>query len=177
MPDATTLEDFRHLLEENDVGRALLDVVATRLEAAGLVMRGGSVVDATIMEAPSPPENASGSRDPETRLAKRCHPGKDAGSGHARGATLAVAGVPDVREAHALVRPDDGLCHADAAWRGARQARGGPLGPAPLQGVFCQVKLSKNRTRIRAEFAPDLGVCRPNPVPPVLVARPRREGR
>ena len=43
--------------------------------------------------------------------------------------------------------------------------------------VFCQVKLSKNRTRIRAEFAPDLGVCRPNPVPPVLVARPRREGR
>ena len=51
-----------------------------------------------------------------------------------------------------------------------------PDGPGCLC-VFCQVKLSKNRTRIRAEFAPDLGVCRPNPVPPVLVARPRREGR
>ena len=51
-----------------------------------------------------------------------------------------------------------------------------PDGPGRLC-VFCQVKLSKNRTRIRAEFAPDLGVCRPNPVPPVLVARPRREGR
>ena len=57
----------------------------------------------------------------------------------------------------------------------AARARGRAAG-APV-GVFCQVKLSKNRTRIRAEFAPDLGVCRPNPVPPVLVARPRREGR
>ncbi len=186
VPDATTPGDFRHLPGENDVGRALLDVVVARLEATGLVMRGGSEGGATIMEAPSLPEDASGSRDPETRLARkgnqghlgtRCPSGEDAGSGHARGATLAVAGVPDVREAHALVRPDDGLCHADAAWRGARQARGGPLGPAPLQGVFCQVKLSKNRIRIRAEFAPDLGVCRPNPVPPVLVTRPRREGR
>ena len=143
VPDATTPGDFRHLPGENDVGRALLDVVVARLEATGLVMRGGSEGGATIMEAPSLPEDASGSRDPETRLARkgnqghlgtRCPSGEDAGSGHARGATLAVAGVPDVREAHALVRPDDGLCHADAAWRGARQARGGPLGPAPLQG-------------------------------------------
>ena len=95
------------------------------------------------MEAPGPPESASGSRDPGTRLAERgnqwhfgtrCHPGKDAGSGHARGATLAAAGVPDVCEAHGLVRDDDGLCYADATWRGARQARGGPLGPAPLRG-------------------------------------------
>ena len=66
------------------------------------------------MEAPGPPEDASGSRDPETRLAKRgnqwhlgtrCHSSEDAGGGH-----------------------------ADATWRGARQARGGPLGPAPLRG-------------------------------------------
>ena len=113
VPDATTLEDFRHLLEENDVAKGILASVVARLEAAGLVMRGGSVVDATIMEAPSSTKNASGSRDPETRLAKRgnqwhfgtrCHPGKDAGGGH-----------------------------ADAGWRGARQARGGPLGPAPLR--------------------------------------------
>jgi len=58
--------------------------------------------------------------------------------------------------------------------QGAPRSRGRG---GPTRGVFCQVKLSKNRTRIRAEFAPDLGVCRPNPVPPVLVARPRREGR
>ena len=127
VPDATTLEDFRHLLEENDVGRALLDVVVARLEAAGLVMRGGSVVDATIIEAPSPPENASGSRDPETRQTKKgnqwhfgmkCHSGEDAGSGYVHSATFTAANVPDVCEAHGLVRDDDEFCYADAAWRG-----------------------------------------------------------
>ena len=127
VPDATTLEDFRHLLEENDVGRALLDVVVARLEAAGLVMRGGSVVDATTMEAPSSPENASGSRDPETRLAKkgnqwhfgtRCHSGEDAGSGYVHSATFTAANVPDVCEAHGLVRDDDEFCYADAGYRG-----------------------------------------------------------
>ena len=127
VPDATTPGDFRHLPGESDVGRALPGVVVARPGAAGLAVRGGSVVDATTMEAPSPPENASGSRDPETRLAKRgnqwhlgtrCHSGEDAGSGYARGATLAAANVPDVCEAHGLVRDDDGLCYADAGWRG-----------------------------------------------------------
>ena len=127
VPDATTPGDLRHLPGENDVGRALLDVVVARLEAAGLAVRGGSVVDATTMEAPSPPESASGSRDPETRLAKKgnqwhfgmkCHSGEDAGSGYARSATLAAANVPDVCEAHGLVRDDDEFCYADAGYRG-----------------------------------------------------------
>ena len=113
----------------------------------GPAVRGGSVAGATTMEAPGPPESASGSRDPETRLAKRgnqwhlgarCHPGKDAGSGHAR-------------EAHGLVRDDDGLCHADAIWRGARQARGGPLGPAPLQG-----RLARRHGPLQARGIPAL---------------------
>ena len=67
VPDATTLEDFRHLLEENDVAKGILASVVARPGAAGLVMRGGSEGGATTMEAPGPPESASGSRDPETR--------------------------------------------------------------------------------------------------------------
>ena len=127
VPDATTPGDFRHLPGESDVGRALPGVVVARLEAAGLVMRGGSVVDATIIEAPSPPKNASGSRDPETRLAKkgnqwhfgtRCHSGEDAGSGYVHSATFTAANVPDVCEAHGLVRDDDEFCYADAGYRG-----------------------------------------------------------
>ena len=91
VPDATTLEDFRHLLEENDVGRALPGVVVARLGAGGPAVRVGSVVGAMAMEAPGPPEDASGSRDPETRLAKRgnqwhlgtrCHPGRPQRSEH-----------------------------------------------------------------------------------------------
>ena len=105
----------------------MLASVVARLEAAGLAVRGGSEGGANDHRGPSPPENASGSRDPETRLAKRgnqwhfgtrCHSGEDAGSGHARSATLAAAGVPDVCEAHGLVRDDDGLCYADAGCRG-----------------------------------------------------------
>ena len=127
VPDATTLEDFRHLLEDNDVAKGILASVVARLEAAGLVMRGGSVVDATIIEAPSSTKNASGSRDPEMHQTKKgnqwhfgmkCHSGEDAGSGYVHSATFTAANVPDVCEAHGLVRDDDEFCYADAGYRG-----------------------------------------------------------
>ena len=105
------------------------------------------------MEAPGPPESASGSRDPGTRLAERgnqwhfgtrCHPGKDAGSGHARGATLAAAGVPDVCEAHGLVRDDDGLCYADAGWRGVARREEVRSDPHP-SGAGWRVAMGPSR--------------------------------
>ena len=71
VPDATTPGDFRRLPGESDVGRVPPDVVVARPGAAGPAVRGGSVAGATAMEAPGPPEDASGSRDPETRLAKK----------------------------------------------------------------------------------------------------------
>ena len=153
VPDATTLEDFRHLLEENDVAKGILASVVARPGAAGLVMRGGSVVDATIMEAPSSTKNASGSRDPETRLAKRgnqwhfgtrCHSGEDAGSGYVHSATLAAAGVPDVCEAHGLVRDDDEFCYADAAWRGVARREEVRSDPHP-SGAGWRVAMGPSR--------------------------------
>ena len=153
VPDATTLEDFRHLLEENDVGRALRDVVVARLEAAGLVMRGGSVVDATIVEAPSSTKNASGSRDPETRQTKKgnqwhfgmkCHSGEDAGSGYVHSATFTAANVPDVCEAHGLVRDDDEFCYADAAWRGVARREEVRSDPHP-SGAGWRVAMGPSR--------------------------------
>ena len=92
--------DLRHLPGENGVGRALPGAVVARPGAAGLLMRDGSVAGATIVGAPGPPEDASGSRDPGTRQAERgsrwrlgtrCHPGKDAGSGHADATWRGVA--------------------------------------------------------------------------------------
>ena len=153
VPDATTPGDFRHLPGESDVGRALLDVVVARLEAGGLVMRGGSVVDATIIKAPSSTKNASGSRDPETRQTKkgnrwhlgtRCHSGEDAGSGYVHSATLAAANVPDVCEAHGLVRDDDGLCHADAGWRGVARREEVRSDPHP-SGAGWRVAMGPSR--------------------------------
>ena len=158
VPDATTLEDFRHLLEENDVGRALLDVVVARLEAAGLVMRGGSVVDATIIEAPSSTKNASGSRDPEMHQTKkgnqwhfgtRCHSGEDAGSGYVHSATFTAANVPDVCEAHGLVRDDDEFCYADAGYRGVARREEVRSDPH-LSGIDWRVAMGPSKLRALA---------------------------
>ena len=52
VPDATTLLNFRHLIEDNKLGKKLFDDVNSRLEKAGLIMHGGSIVDATIIDAP-----------------------------------------------------------------------------------------------------------------------------
>ena len=53
VPDATTLLKFRHLLEENDLTRAIFEEIATHLKAKKLLMKEGSIVDATIINAPS----------------------------------------------------------------------------------------------------------------------------
>jgi IS5 family transposase len=65
VPDATTLLHFRHLLERHELGRKLLESQAEMFEEQGWIMRGGSIVDATIIAAPSSTKNADGARDPE----------------------------------------------------------------------------------------------------------------
>ena len=71
VPDATTLLKFRHLLEEHDIGRQIFDDIRERLQAVGLMMQGGSIVDATIIQAPSSTKNASKTRDPEMHQTKK----------------------------------------------------------------------------------------------------------
>ena len=65
VPDATTLLHFRHLLEKHQLGRKLLESQGEIFEEQGWIMRGGNIVDTTIIAAPSPVKNASGARDPE----------------------------------------------------------------------------------------------------------------
>ena len=71
VPDATTLLHFRHLIEENKIGKRIFDDVKSRLEKAGLIMHGGSIVDATIIAAPSSTKNKEGKRDPEMHQTKK----------------------------------------------------------------------------------------------------------
>ena len=70
-PDATTLLRFRHLLEKHDIGKRIFDDVAERLAVAGLMMQGGTIVDATIVQAPSSTKNKDGARDPEMHQTKK----------------------------------------------------------------------------------------------------------
>ena len=70
-PDATTLLKFRHLLEKNKICEKLFKDLTEQLEANGCVMRGGSIIDATIIKAPSSTKNATGKRDPEMHQTKK----------------------------------------------------------------------------------------------------------
>jgi len=126
-PDATTLLKFRHLLEENALCEKLFQDLNDRLESNGCVMRGGSIVDATIIKAPSSTKNASGKRDPEMHQTKKgnewhfgmkAHIGVDAGTGYVHSLTGTSANVHDITEASKLLRDDDEVMYGDAGYLG-----------------------------------------------------------
>src|SRR6185437_16102539 len=73
VPDATTLLKFRHWLERHDLTRALFEEVGTVLEERGLLMRQGTIVDATIIAAPPSTKNKQQSRDPEMHQTKKAN--------------------------------------------------------------------------------------------------------
>ena len=127
VPDATTLLRFRHLLEKHDIGKRIFDDVAERLASAGLMMQGGTIVDATIVQAPSSTKNKDGARDPEMHQTKKgnqwyhgmkIHSGVDAGSGYVHTLTGTAANVHDICEAHKLLREEDHVMYGDSGYIG-----------------------------------------------------------
>jgi IS5 family transposase len=130
VPDATTLLHFRHLLEEHELGEKLLAAQSEIFEEEGWIMRGGSIVDATIIAAPSSTKNATGERDPEMHQTKKgnqwyfgmkAHIGVDAGTGYVHSVTCTAANVHDLDEAVNLVRADDEVVYCDAGYQGAQK--------------------------------------------------------
>ena len=71
LPDETTILNFRHLLENHKLGQGHLDEINAHLESQGLMLREGTIVDATIIEAPSSTKNWAGERDPEMHQTKK----------------------------------------------------------------------------------------------------------
>ncbi len=71
VPDATTILKFRHLLEKHDLGQAVFAEVGRILQGRGLRLSAGTIVDATIIAAPSSTKNAEQQRDPEMRQTKK----------------------------------------------------------------------------------------------------------
>jgi IS5 family transposase len=126
-PDATTLLKFRHLLEEHDIGEVFFRAISETLERSGHMMRGGTIVDATVIEAPSSTKNAEKKRDPEMCQTKKgnewhfgmkCHIGVDAGSGYVHSLETTAANVHDVTKASELIREDDEVVYGDAGYLG-----------------------------------------------------------
>lgn len=161
VPDATTLLHFRHLLEKHDLGNAMFEQLNGMFEANGWVMRGGSVVDATIIAAPASTKNTTGQRDPAMhQTAKgnqwyfgfKAHIGVDAGTGYVHTVTATAANVSDVLETHRLVRSDDEVVYADSGYRGVGK-RAEITGDQHLSTV--EFRIAARKSQLRAMAPPD----------------------
>ena len=127
IPDETTILNFRHLLERNGLTQQILLAVNAYLGEKGLLLRHGTIVDATIIDAPSSTKNGAGERDPDMHQTKKgnewlfgfkAHIGVDAESGLVHTVVATSANVHDVTQAHALVRDDDQVAWGDSGYRG-----------------------------------------------------------
>jgi IS5 family transposase len=144
VPDATTLLKFRRLLEAGELTKKMFDEINTHLHQQGLLMRAGTIVDATIIAAPSSTKNASGERDPEMHQAKKgnqwhhgmkAHIGVDAESGLVHSMVSTAANVNDVTQAGALLHGEETDAFGDAGYRGVgkREEAQGPQWHVALQ--------------------------------------------
>ncbi len=164
VPDATTLLHFRHLLEKHKLGEALFTEQNQIFDKQGWIMRGGSIVDATIIAAPSSTKNASGARDPAMHQTKKgnqwyfgmkAHTGVDAGTGYVHTVTATAANVHDLDEAARLVRADDEVVYADAGYQGAAK-RPEIIGDEDLSKVEWRIAARKGVLKTMTEH--DRGV-------------------
>jgi len=127
VPDATTLCNFRRLLHENGITKMFFDATKRFLDEHGKMMHGGSIVDATIINAPSSTKNEEKKRDPEMHQVKkgnqwyfgeRLHLGVDAGSGYIHSMEVTAANVGERDVVPALLREDDYVCYGDKGYCG-----------------------------------------------------------
>jgi IS5 family transposase len=129
-PDATTLLKFRRLLEEKQLTEAIFNTINASLAERGLFMREGTIVDATIISAPSSTKNADGKRDAEMHQTKKgnqyyfgmkAHIGVDAHSGLVHSVVGTAANVHDVTQAHHLLHGEETHGFGDAGYQGVEK--------------------------------------------------------
>ena len=132
IPDETTILNFRHLLEAHDLTKAIFAAVAEHLEARGEMLRGGTIVDATLIAASPSTKNKEGKRDPAMRSSKKgnqwyfgmkAHVGVDAKSGLVHTAGVTTGSVHDARVMARLIREDDRAVYGDKGYVSAEKKR------------------------------------------------------
>ena len=130
IPDHTTIMNFRHLLERKKLARKIFREVNQWLTDAGVLLKEGTLVDATIIEAPTSTKNKSGERDPEMHQTKKgnqwhfgmkAHIGVDARTGITHSFTTTAANEHDLNQASELLHGDEQFIFADAGYRGAEK--------------------------------------------------------
>jgi len=125
MPDETTILKFRHLLERHGLAMAILEEINALLVERGLILRQGTMVDATLVAAPTSTKNDSGKRDPEMSSTKKgnqwhfgmkAHVGVDTENGLVHTVIGTAAKVPDVKVTDQLLRGDEREVHGDKGY-------------------------------------------------------------
>lgn len=128
LPDESSILRFRHLLEEHNLSIQLMATINATLATKGLMLKTGTVVDATLGAAPSSTKNSRGERDPEMHQTKKgnqwhfgmkAHIGVDADSGLVHTAIGTAANVNDVTQGHGLLHGEETVVFADAGYQGA----------------------------------------------------------
>ena len=127
IPDETTILNFRHLLEKHSLGTKLFAEINKHLDEQGLVLKEGTIVDASIIAAPTSTKNQSGSRDPEMHQVKKgnewhfgmkMHIGTDDELGLVHSVTGTAANVHDLTEAENLLHGEEERIRGDSGYRG-----------------------------------------------------------
>lgn len=130
LPDESTILRFRHLLETHNLSLHILATVNATLSAKGLLLKQGTVVDATLIAAPSSTKNSTGTRDPEMHQTKKgnqwhhgmkAHIGSDADQGLVHSVATTAANAHDITQAHALLHGEETDVFADSGYRGVEK--------------------------------------------------------
>ncbi len=173
VPDETTILHFRHLLERHQLTEAILAEVNGLLVERRLLLKAGTIVDATIIHAPSSTKNAAQARDPEMRQTKKgnqwyfgmkLHVGTDT-RGIVHSVTTTHAAAPDSGQLPALLHGEESALYGDRAYwsEAARQhyeavgvrfrvnKRGAPK--HPVSAAWKAINRARSRIRARGEHA------------------------
>ena len=178
-PDETTVCKFRHLLERNKLGKVLLHAVNDHLRRSGIKISSGTIVDATIIGAPSSTKNKDGKRDPEMHqtakgkqwyFGMKAHVGVDSKTKLIHTILASAANVADAHALPHLLHGNETRVWGDQAYRGQTAAM---RAAAPRARDFTkqryrwgrrideQIKASnRNKSRVRAKVEHTIGVIK-----------------
>jgi len=179
VPDETTACKFRHLLEKHELGRQLFEQVHVHLEQHGIKVSKGTIVDATIINAPSSTKNAAGERDPDMSQTKKgqqwyfgmkAHVGVDSKTKVIHAVVATAANVADLTVLPDLLHGEETRVWGDQGYKGqtavirkhAPHALDFTNRRYRLNGVVDEVQRAKNRTKskVRAKVEHVFGVIK-----------------
>ena len=179
VPDETTVCKFRHLLERNKLGKTLLRAVNEHLHRSGIKISNGTIVDATIIGAPSSTKNKEGQRDPEMHqtakgrqwyFGMKAHIGVDSRTKLIHTVLASAANVGDALALPHLLHGNETRVWGDQAYRGQRAAM---RAVAPRARDFTNQRYrwgshiderikatNRNKSRVRAKVEHTIGIIK-----------------